>query len=251
MPTALLKKQCKALKLAHIPNCYQDVKYQNADQYLTELFAEELKERQARKVALLVRQARFPGHKTLADFDWTPVTLPSSTTISDLTELKFLERHENILALGAVGTGKTHLATALGLKACLSGKAVRFFRCLDLANELLDKYRTGDLPRFMKQMDKMDLLIIDELGFVPLCRDGAELLFNVVADCYERRSLIITSNLKFGEWNSVLGDSRLTAALIDRLVHHAHVLAFSGESFRLRNALSAIKEPLSDVAAKT
>ena len=127
----------------------------------------------------------------------------------------------------------------MGLQACLSGKRVRFYRCLDLVNTLLDSLRREKLYRLMKELAKTDLLIIDELGFVPLAREGAELLFNVIAQAYEQQSVIVTSNLQFGEWNSVLDDNRLTAALIDRLVHHAHILAFEGESNRLKYSLSA------------
>jgi DNA replication protein DnaC len=233
LPSPLLKERCKALKLAHVPTCYEDIVYKDREQYLTDLLGEELKERQAHKVQQLIKRAGFLAAKTLDEFDWSPVTMQPPTTIKDLTTLAFLARHENILALGAVGTGKTHLATALGLKACLEGKAVRFYRCLDLVNELLAGHREGRLGRLMRAIDKADLLIIDELGFVPLHPDGAQLLFNVVAKCYERKSVIVTSNLQFGEWNRILGDNRLTAALIDRLVHHAHILAFSGESYRL------------------
>lgn len=240
MVPASFREQCKALKLAHIPTLYLELEYHDREQYLTALFRAELEARQASKIRRLIRRAGFPAHKTLEDFDWTPVTLPSSTTITALSTLAFLARHENVLAMGAVGTGKTHLATALGLKACLEGKTVRFHRCLDLVNTLLDSHRQGGLGRLMADLEKVDLLIIDEFGFVPLHRDGAELLFNVVARAYERQSIIVTSNLQFGQWNTILGDNRLTAALIDRLVHHAHILAFEGESFRLRHALSAM-----------
>lgn len=240
MPTASLKEQCKALKLAHIPSIYLEVPYHDREQYLTDLFQAELEARTANRTRHLITKAGFPAHKTLNDFDWKPVTLPASTTITWLTELSFIDRHENVLALGAVGTGKTHLAIALGIRTCMEGKRVRFYRCLDLVNALLDSYRQGLLQRMMADLEKLDLLIIDELGFVPLLREGAELLFNVVAQAYERQSIIVTSNLQFGQWNTVLGDNRLTAALIDRLVHHAHILAFEGESYRLRRALSAI-----------
>ncbi|WP_202819981.1 ATP-binding protein [Calderihabitans maritimus] len=119
--------------------------------------------------------------------------------ITDLTGLNFIERHENILALGAVGTGKTHLAIALGIRACTEGKTVRFYRCLDLVNFLLESHRQGQLGKAMDALKKADLLIIDEPGFVPLHRDGAALLFNVVAQAYERQSIIVTSNLQFGK----------------------------------------------------
>ena len=204
------------------------------------LFAAELEERHTKKIKKLIKRASFPVHKTLEEFDWDAITLPGSTTITDLAELAFIQRCENVLALGAVGTGKTHLAIALGIRACMEKRSVRFYRCLDLVNDLLENHRQGRLRRLMSELEKVDLIIIHELGLVPLLREGAELLFNVVAQAYERQSIIVTSNLQFGEWNTVLGDNRLTAALIDRLVHHSHILAFEGESYRLQRALSTI-----------
>lgn len=240
MAKLTLKEQCKDLKLAHVPAVYLEISYHDREQYLTDLFAAELEERRAKRIRRLIKKAGFPAHKTLKDFDWKPVTLPASTTVTHLTGLTFMERHENVLALGAVGTGKTHLAIALGIQACMEGRRVYFYRCLDLVNILLEKHRQGRLKRLMSELGKADLIILDELGFVPLLREGAELLFNVVAQAYERQSIIVTSNLQFGQWNTVLGDDRLTAALIDRLVHHAHILAFEGESYRLQRALSAL-----------
>ncbi|MBT9161063.1 MAG: Insertion sequence IS5376 putative ATP-binding protein [Dehalococcoidia bacterium] len=241
-----LAQQCKALKLANVPLIYQDLPFHEAEQYLNELFAEELRVRQNKRIDMLIKTAGFPNSKSLENFDWSPVTMSETSSKTDLTELKFIERCENILAVGAVGTGKTFLATALGLRACAKGKAVRFFRCLDLVNILLENHRLGRLKKMMSLLGKAELLIIDELGFVPLNRDGAELLFNVVAQAYEKQSIIITSNLQFGHWNSVLGDNRLTAALIDRLVHHAHILAFAGKSYRLKQALSGLKDTKND-----
>ncbi len=237
-----LPQQCKALRLANVPCFYREVPFNEPEQYLTDLFSEELRLRQAKKVDNLIKKAGLPNSKSLEDFDWSPVTLPESSSKTGLAELEFIARFENILAVGAVGTGKTFLATALGLRACSKGKAVRFFRCIDLANTLLESHRQNRLKKLMDSLGKADLLIIDELGFVPLHRSGAELLFNVIAQAYESQSVIITSNLKFGEWNSVLGDNRLTTALIDRLVHHAHILAFDGPSRRLSQALSGLKD---------
>jgi len=146
---------------------------------------------------------------------------------------------------GSVGSVRWHtrptsLVTASGIQACLEGKEVRFFRTADLANRLLEENAAGTLGRFLRELARCDLLILDELGFVPLHRHAAEFLFTVVADCYEERTVAVTTNLEFGQWNTVLGDNRLTAALIDRLVHHAHILAFSGESYRLRHAPSQL-----------
>ena len=145
--------------------------------------------------------------------------------------------------LGKVGTGKTHLAIALGVEACRQGHTVRFYRVADLVARLQDKHQAGTLSRFQQELTQCDLLILDEVGFVPFHQTGAELLFHVISACYEHHSVMVTSNLEFGQWNSVFGDTRLTAALVDRLVHHAHVLAFTGESHRLRHALSGVKSP--------
>ena len=139
--------------------------------------------------------------------------------------------------LGAVGTGKTHLAISLGVEACRRGHAVRFFRVADLVSTLQQKHAEGTLGRFRRELLKAEIIILDELGYVPFHQTGSELLFHVIADCYERQCVIVTSNLEFGQWSSIFGDSKLTAALVDRLVHHAHILGFSGDSYRLRHAL--------------
>ena len=144
--------------------------------------------------------------------------------------MRFFEGKQNLLLLGSPGTGKTHLATALGLKACEQGYQVKFFRVADLVGLLEEALKQGNLTRIKKQIEACDLLILDELGYV---------LFHIIADCYEQKSVIVTSNLEFGQWNRIFGDNRLTSALVDRLVHHAHIIAFTGESYRLRNALSS------------
>lgn len=236
MASELLKAHCKKLKLGAVPRVYNQIDFQDREQYLTAVLDAELEMRRQNRIKK--RKAAFANLKTLNDFDFQTVTLPESTSIAALTDLVFLEKRENVLMLGAVGTGKTHLATALGVKACMQGTSVRFFRSVDLANTLLEKHKNGSLARYMRDLRRCELLILDEVGFVPLHRDGAELLFNVVADCYERCSIIVTSNLEFGQWTTVFGDTRLTTALVDRLVHHAHILAFTGESYRLRRALA-------------
>jgi DNA replication protein DnaC len=138
--------------------------------------------------------------------------------------------------------GKPILATALGLKACEKGHEVRFFRVADLVAQLEEALKNGTLPRLKRQIEACELLILDELGYVPFQKQGSELFFHIIADCYERKSVIVTSNLEFGQWNRVFGGNRLTAALVDRLVHHAHIIAFTGESYHLRHALSSVKK---------
>jgi len=240
MSVALLKEQCKALKLGNVVAAYARIPYENKEQFLSSVFAAEIEARTENRIRRALKRAGFEQTKTLDTFEWDVVTLPAKTTPEMLTELDFIERKECVILMGDVGLGKTHLATALGIQACMQGKNVRFFRTADLASRLLEKHAAGTLTRFMRELAKCDLLILDELGYVPLHRHGAEMLFNVVADCYERRSVIVTTNLEFGQWNTVLADNRLTTALIDRLVHHAHVLGFTGESYWLRHALSEL-----------
>jgi DNA replication protein DnaC len=223
--------------LGNVPRVYDQFEFRDQGQYLTAVLGAELEMRRQNRIKKLLKKAAFTNFKTLEDFDFQTVTIPESTSIAALKDLLFLEMRQNVLLLGAVGTGKTHLATALGVKACLQDRSVRFFRAVDLANALLEKHKNNALARYIREL-QCDLLILDEVGFVPLHRDGAELLFNVIADCYERRSIIVTSNLEFGQWTTVFGNARLTAALVDRLVHHAHILAFTGESYRLRRALA-------------
>lgn len=247
MPS-LLREQCKALRLGAVPRVFNEITHDENEQYLTELFAAELRAREENRIRRTLKRAAFPQTKTLQGFCWDDIALPAKTTKEDLTELHFIERKECLICMGTVGSGKTHLVTALGIKACMAGMEVRFFRTADLVNRLLECNAKGTLGRLARELGKCDLLILDELGFVPLHRHGAELLFNVVASCYEQRSMAVTTNLEFGQWNTVLGDNRLTAALIDRLVHHAHVLAFSGQSYRLHHALSQLDE--SDLEVK-
>jgi len=137
----------------------------------------------------------------------------------------------------SIKRGIAHFATALGVKGCLSGKKVAFYRTVNLTNELVERHESGQLPRFLKNLAQKDLLILDEMGYVPTSKKSSELLFHVISNAYEHQSIIITSNLELGRWNEMFGDDRLTHALIDRLVHHSHILAFSGESYRFREAL--------------
>jgi DNA replication protein DnaC len=232
-----LRDYCKQLKLKNIVEIYEEVPYEAKEQYLTTLFRNEVESRQNARVKRLLRKAGFLTPKSLDGYVFDPIAWPRPSSKAEILNLTFMNQHENVLMLGAVGTGKTHLASALGVRACTQGKEVRFFRAVDLVNIMLEKHKSGTLPRFLQELRKCELLILDELGFVPFHQDGSELLFNVIADCYERRSVIVTSNLEFGQWNQIFGDNRLTAALIDRLVHHSHILAFTGDSIRLRQAM--------------
>lgn len=233
-----LKRLCKSLRLGYIMDHYEQLPFESREQFLYAVLLAEKNDREMGKARRLMKKAKFQQMKTLDDYTFESITFPASLSREQLCSMKFIEQKQNLLMLGAVGTGKTHLATALGVEACKQGINVRFFRVADLVSVLQSKHQAGTLQRFKRELDRCELLVLDELGFIPFHRDGSELLFHLLSECYERNSVIVTSNLEFGQWTSIFGDSRLTAALIDRLVHHAHILAFSGESYRLRNALS-------------
>jgi len=234
-----IQAYCKKLKLGHIGEIYDQIEAETHEEFLLYCLEKEIQAQEYNKVQRLIKKAGFTQLKTMEDYDdsWAP-ELPSMITMDSLKELSFLEDKQNIMMVGSVGTGKTHLASALGIEACRKGKEVRFYRVNDLVSKLLEKHHNGTLHRFMQGFRKAELIILDELGFVPFHKNGAELLFSLISECYEQTSVIVTSNLEFGQWNTIFGDKRLTAAIIDRLVHHAHIITFTGESYRLTNALS-------------
>jgi len=233
-----IEKYMRTLKLGGLAKEWQSVKYQSNEQYVTELLEIEMKEREINRINRMVKTAGFRVIKTLEDFVWNPsIEIPQGLTKEDMETFTFIEKKENLIFMGAVGTGKTHLATAIALRACQNGKHTRFFTAASLANILLEKNQKGTINNFLSTFKRVELMVIDEIGFVPLHKDAAELLFQVISDCYERKSLIITSNLEFSQWNTVFGDNRLTAALVDRLIHHLHILIFSGESYRLTQSM--------------
>ncbi len=233
-----LRAYARKLRLGNVEDIYEQAEFINRRQYLMDLFELMVQQRQTRRAERLMRKAGFPSLKTLDGYDFSPVTFPKGLGKESLSQLSFLEHRENLLLVGAIGTGKTHLAVALGVNACLRGLSVRFYRAVDLTNELLELHSSGQAGRLIREIAAADLLILDEMGYVPFSKRASELLFAVVSNTYEKQSIIVTSNLEFGRWNEVFGDDRLTAALIDRLVHHSHILAFRGDSFRLRQALA-------------
>lgn len=231
----------RQLKLSGLMKHWQSVEFIDKKQYLQDLLNIEVKEREVNRINRLVKAAAFPVIKTLDSFVWNKnIELPQGITRQEIEEFSFIERKENLILMGAVGTGKSHLASAIGLVACQKGKKVKFYTAAGLANLLFEKNKKGLLNHFLTSLKKVDLIILDEVGFIPLHKDASELLFQVVSDSYERRSMIITSNLEFSHWNSIFGDNRLTAALVDRLIHHSHILIFSGESYRLAQSMNRI-----------
>lgn len=205
-------------------------------QYLLRLCELELIERERRMIERRIKAAKFPTTKSLDSFDFRVIPSLNKMLVMELARCEFVTRRENVIALGPSGTGKTHAALGIGLAACQKGMRVRFVTAAALVHELIEAVDERRLQRLQKQLAAQDLLIIDELGFVPLSKTGAELLFEVISQRYERGSIIITSNLPFDEWTETFGTERLTGAILDRLTHHVHILEMNGESFRLRES---------------
>jgi DNA replication protein DnaC len=235
-----LIKKFKTLKLGTISDKWQEISFESKEQFLSELLDIEIAERDAKRITKTIKRANLPVKKSLKKFKWSDkIRIPDEVSSEKIESLDFIKERENLILLGNVGTGKTHLAMALAEKACKNGIKSRFYTAASLGNELIEKRNDGKLGKFMKELRSLGLIIIDEIGFVMLHKEAAELIFQVVSECYEQRSLIITSNLEFSQWNAVFGDNKLTAALIDRLVHHSHILVFTGESHRLKSALES------------
>ena len=230
---------CKQLRLAYVAEAIKEVPFTEPEEYLYQVLLKEQLGREQAKIARNLKQARFIDTKTLESYQWhKDICLPSHLTKDELEQLDFIRRKENVILVGAPGTGKTHLASALGRKACEHGFEVRFYRVSHLVEELEQALHTEKLKQFRSKLEKVDLMILDEMGYLPFGKEGAELLFQIISEFYEQKSLIITSNLEFSQWNRIFSDSRLTAALVDRLIHHAHIISYTGQSFRLTNALS-------------
>jgi DNA replication protein DnaC len=241
-PQLLLEHHLKELRLPTILREYDKVARQCAVEqldyqcYLLRITELELLDRERRATERRIRQAKFPVIKTMDSFDFLAIPSLNKTLVLELARCEFLARRENVLLLGNSGTGKTHIALALGLAACQRGHRVRFTTTAALVSELIEARDEKKLLRFQKQIASYELLIVDELGFVPLSKTGAELLFEMLSQRYERGSTLITSNLPFQEWTEVLGSERLTGALLDRLTHHVHILEMNGDSYRLKQS---------------
>ncbi|MCH5375763.1 MAG: IS21-like element helper ATPase IstB [Planctomycetes bacterium] len=240
--TVLLRHHLKALRLPTMERECEKVAARAAKEnldhltFLLQLVELEMIDRERRGSERRLKAAKFPYHQTLDEFEFTAQRSINKPLVLELMRGDYLDRRENILLVGSSGTGKTHLATALGMEACNQGKRVRFFRVTELITLLLEARDERQLLRLRGQLAKQDLLILDELGYVPASKAGAELLFDIISTAYERQSLIVTTNLPFENWTEVLLSERLTGATLDRLTHRCHILETGGESYRLADA---------------
>lgn len=255
-PQVLLSHHLKQLKLPTVLREYDKVARDCArdgvdhTRYLLRLVELELIDRERRVVERRIRQARFPAVKSLDTFDFTVIPGLNKMLVLELARGEFILRRENVIALGNSGTGKTHVALALSLAACQKGFSVAFTTAAALVHQLMEARDDRRLLRLQRELQTVKLLIVDELGYVPLSPTGAELLFEVFSQRYERGSTIVTSNLPFEDWTSVLGSERLTGALLDRLTHHVHILAMNGDSYRLKQSAGRRRAATSTNAAE-
>jgi len=246
-PLVLLAHHLKQLKLPTVLREYDKVARECArdgidhPRYLLRLIELELIDRERRTVERRIRAARFPASKSFDTFDFTAIPGLNKMLVLELARCEYIQRRENIIALGNSGTGKTHVALALGLAACQRGFSVAFTTAASLVNQLMEARDERRLLKLQRELQAVRLLIVDELGYVPLSPTGAELLFEAFSQRYERGSTIVTSNLPFEDWTAVLGSERLTGALLDRLTHHVSILTMNGDSYRLRQ--SAGRQP--------
>ena len=247
--TMLLKTNLKQLRLPTIGAEFEKLAREATaanrtfEQYLLRLTELEVATRQTNALASRIRQANFPVEKDLESFDFLASKAVNKQKVLELARCDWITQRSNVCLLGQQGTGKTHLAVALGNSAARHGHKVRFFTAAGLVNQLEEKQKSFQLDRFLNQLDRTDLLICDELGYLSFSRGGAELLFQVFAERYERRSLLITSNLAFSDWGQIFQGERMTAALLDRLTHHCEIFEMNGESYRFKESMKQKKQP--------
>jgi DNA replication protein DnaC len=231
-----INKYQKSLRLSNkLMDIYPTIKASTNEEFLFKLLKQLDDDRKEKRRIRNLNNAGFLVIKTLENYDYSQIRFPDKMPLSMLEALSFLEHKENLILYGPVGTGKTHLAVALGVKSINQGKKAIFYRVHDLINEL-----EADIvkkTKIYKKIVQADLLILDEWGYLPLHQEGARLLFDIISTCYETKSIIITTNIEFGRWKGFLFDEKLTAAIVDRLVHHSHMLMFTGQSYRMENSL--------------
>jgi DNA replication protein DnaC len=237
-----IRAHCRVLKLPALAGSFaaladEALREQKSHRaYLETLLGQEVEERQRRQQERRIKEARFPRIKRLEDFDFQASPVPAAAVL-ELAQGGYIERAEPVILLGDSGTGKSHLATALALAACRQNRRVRFVTAVALVNELIEAQKGQQLSRVLARWFRYELVVVDEVGYVPLPETGAELLFQVLAERDERAALILTTNLPFSEWTQVFTHPRLCAAVVDRITHRAHIIETGSESYRFRRAL--------------
>ncbi len=240
---ALLEAYLRALNFPTFLQLYQSYAQDAArnglspERFLLGLCEAEMAEREAKRISSAIKRAKFPFLKEIADYDFAALENISKTTFLELAQGGYMSRAENLILVGNPGLGKTHLAIGLALAACRQSKRVRFYKTAVLINDLQVAQKNLNLSNFMARFTKLDLLVLDELGFIAVDKAGGQLLFQLVSELYEQVSMIITSNLRFSDWNSIFADATITTAFLDRLTHKGRIIEFVGESYRYRHRL--------------
>ncbi|MGI6752543.1 MAG: IS21-like element helper ATPase IstB [Anaerovoracaceae bacterium] len=231
-----IKTLCKDLRLGSILMEYEGITANNHEEFLYKLLMQLKEKRDISGINRRTRAAGFEVIKFLKDFDFNETVLPGALNIESLSACLPFKAKENLIMYGRPGTGKTHLATALGMNAINLGMNVIFRKTSRLVNELKENRVTNRSSSFWKRLDKADVLILDEWGYIPFERVGTQLLFEAISSCYEKKSIVITTNLPFDEWNTIFYDEKLTTAILDRIVHHGHLIMHNGASYRVRHS---------------
>lgn len=238
LPTFLANYRKFAEEAAQVDHSY--------DRFLLALAEQEVAQRERNRIARRIKGAHFPVLKELADFDFSCISSPDKQRVLELARGSYIQKAEPIIMVGNPGLGKTHVATGIALAACRQGRRVRFYNAAGLVNELTLAQDEHRLHRFLASALKHHLIVLDELGFIPFSPTGAQLIFQLCSALYERVAMIVTTNLRFADWMQVFGEESLTAALLDRLTHHAHILEFVGESYRFRERMQREAKDVQD-----